>query len=73
MSNLVDFAQLHIEDLGYYSDVTYVERSDDYLYFQAKDDEGDVVDLKVEIDDEIPLDEWNVYESYDAFYWTPVD
>lgn len=75
LEKTIEALKKHIESLGYYTEITFREKSEHAIFFTATDViDGGEVSVKAEIDDEMHFDEWSLWEIHeDASDWSPLD
>lgn len=73
MEQTIEALKGHIESVGYYSEIKFIEKSEDAIYFTVIDLYGDEAFVKADIDDELLFDDWNLWEWHNNSYWVPLD
>lgn len=69
----IELAQKYIESLGHYKEVVFVEEQEgDCMYFDAINPDGDNVSIRADIDKEVTIDEWDLYECCNKYDWENV-
>lgn len=73
MKLTIEDVQKYIISLGYHTAVVFVEEiENDCIYFDAINPSGTLVSIRADVENDVSIDKWNIYESCDTYDWETI-